>query len=97
MRHKKAQLEDRIGRSFGILGHARIMSSEEAMRLISDVRLGIDLGIIHDVSHETLNELMVATRPAFLQRSVGREISHFERDVLRANLIRQHMPRGAQT
>lgn len=82
------QLEDRIGRAHGILSSARIMTSDEAMKLISDVRLGIDLGIITNVSQKAMNELLVVTRPAYLQKLAGRELSPFDRDLKRAALIR---------
>ncbi len=62
------QLEDRIFRSYGILANSRIIQSKEAAKCLSDVRLGIDLGLIKDVSKTILNELMVLTQPAFLQQ-----------------------------
>src|SRR6476660_5109763 len=52
------QLEDRIFRSYGILSNARIIETKEASTCISDVRLGIDLGFIKDISKSILNELM---------------------------------------
>ncbi|HWI65430.1 MAG TPA: protein arginine kinase [Symbiobacteriaceae bacterium] len=85
------QMEDRIGRAFGILSSARVISSEEAMKLLSDVRLGIDLGMFKTLGHQTLNELMIAMQPAFLQKSEGRELSPLDRDVRRATLIRSRV------
>lgn len=87
----KEQLEDRIGRAYGLLSSARIMTSEEAMRLISDVRLGIDLGLITNVKPRALNEFLVLTRPGFLQKLAGQELSPFDRDVRRASLIRERL------
>ena len=55
----KMKITDRVQRSFGILSHAAIMHSKEAAQRLSDVRLGIDLGIIKDVSTNVMNELMV--------------------------------------
>lgn len=85
------QLEDRIWRSYGTLSHARILSSDEAMRLWSDVRLGVDLQIVPDLGPEALNELLVLVRPNYLQRLAGRELNPFERDLKRAALIREKM------
>lgn len=88
------QLEDRVWRAYGLLTHARVISSEEAIKLWSDVRLGVDLGIItEEVSLEALNELLVATRPGFIQKVVGRELDPAERDVERAALIRHRLRR----
>src|SRR5690606_40205042 len=39
------QLEDRVYRSYGILANARVIDSKEAMSRLSDVRLGVDLGL----------------------------------------------------
>ncbi|SFU68089.1 protein arginine kinase [Alicyclobacillus macrosporangiidus] len=84
-------LEDRVCRSFGILAYARRMDSKETLQRLSDVRLGIDLGIIKGVSSRILQELLVMTQPAFLQKYFGQELSPEERDVRRAALIRERL------
>ena len=85
------QLEDRIFRSYGILSNARIIETKEASTCISDVRLGIDLGFINDISKSILNELMILTQPGFLQKYAGGPLRPFERDVRRAALIRERL------
>lgn len=87
-RDMRLQIEDRVARAYGLLSNARILTSEEAMRLLSDVRLGIGLGVLPKLDYQTMNELMVAMQPAFLQRSEGRELNAHDRDVKRATLIR---------
>ncbi|GAA0596795.1 protein arginine kinase [Virgibacillus siamensis] len=91
MKRSGINLEDRIFRSFGVLEYSRIIESKEAARCLSNVRLGIDLGIINQVSHNILNELMVLTQPGFLQQYAGKTLSSNERDVLRASLIRERL------
>jgi len=90
-REMRLQIEDRVARAYGLLANARVITSEEAMRLLSDVRLGIALGVLPPIDYRRLNELMVAMQPAFLQRSEGRELNPLERDVKRAELIRAHL------
>jgi protein arginine kinase len=85
------QLEDRIGRSYGILTNARVISSNEAMGLLSDVRLGIDMGIINTIKPYALNELEVAIRPAHLQKKVGQEMDSVQRDIKRAEVIKEKL------
>ncbi|MGP4072848.1 protein arginine kinase [Piscibacillus sp. B03] len=85
------QLEDRIFRSYGILANSRIIQSIEAAKCLSDLRLGIDLGLIKNISKTILNELMVLTQPAFLQQYANKTLSPNERDVFRANLIRERL------
>ncbi len=90
----RERLEDRICRSYGVLQNARIINSEEAMRLLSDVRLGSDVGIIKNVSLKTLNELLVLTQPGFLQRRAGLALGPGDRDLRRAAVIRQRLAGG---
>ncbi|WP_067729172.1 protein arginine kinase [Oceanobacillus damuensis] len=85
------KLEDRVFRSYGVLQHSRIIDSKEASKCISDVRMGIDLGIIKNTSGNILNELMVLTQPGFLQQYANRTLKAGERDVLRATLIRERL------
>ncbi|MGN1399951.1 MAG: protein arginine kinase [Bacillus sp. (in: firmicutes)] len=85
------QLEDRIFRSLGILKYARVMESKEAAQCLSDVRLGIDLGFIGDISKTILNELLILTQPGFLQLYSGEVLNPEERDLRRAAFIRKRV------
>ncbi|WP_251553851.1 protein arginine kinase [Neobacillus muris] len=85
------QLEDRVFRSLGVLTHSRIIESKEAARCLSDVRLGIDMGFIHNMSKTILNELMILTQPGFLQQYAGGPLRPYERDIRRAALIRERI------
>lgn len=91
MEQSSKRLEDRIYRSYGILAYSRIIESKEAATCLSDVRLGIDLGVIENVSRSILNELMVLTQPGFLQQYAKKSLTPSERDVLRASLIRERI------
>ncbi|MEK3937003.1 protein arginine kinase [Sporosarcina sp. FSL W7-1349] len=84
-------LENRLYRSLGTLLYARLLPSGEAARCLSDVRLGIDLGIIEDVDMSILNELMIFMQPGFLQQYAGTDLSEEERDILRAQLFRERL------
>ncbi|KAB7666111.1 protein arginine kinase [Bacillus sp. B1-b2] len=85
------QLEDRVFRSYGILLNSRIMETKEAAKCLSDVRLGIDLGYIKNVSKSILNELMILTQPGFLQLYAGEQMNPNDRDIRRASLIRERL------
>lgn len=87
-KEKKEMIMDRAWRAFGILKNARVMTSEEVMRLISDLRLGVDLGILPAMPLKLLNELMVMTRPAFLTQLAARDMEPHQRDIFRAELVR---------
>ncbi|MCQ6281480.1 protein arginine kinase [Bacillus sp. EB600] len=85
------QLEDRVFRSYGILANSRIIETKEAARCLSDVRLGIDMNYIKNISKNILNELMILTQPGFLQLYAGGPLRANERDMRRATLIRERL------
>lgn len=85
------ELEDRIYRSFGILCHSRIIETKEAAECLSDVRLGIDMGYIKNISKNILNELLILTQPGFLQLYAEEQMTPNERDIRRATLIRERL------
>lgn len=91
LRESRGQLEDRLWRAYGVLSFARMLTSEEALRLISDVRLGIDLNVIPGLEPIVLKELLLLTRPGMLQELAGREMSPEERDQFRADLVRERI------
>jgi len=87
----RLRLEDKIWRALGTLRVARSISSEETMDLLSSVRLGVNLGLLSDVDIETVNELFILTQPAHLQKLEKRELEPLERDVTRADYIRDKL------
>jgi protein arginine kinase len=87
----KALLEDRISRSFALIKSAHIISSQETLDLLSMVRLGSDLGMIKDIDRRVINELFIITQPAHLQKIESKKLSAQERDVKRAELIRNRL------
>ncbi|PYZ95684.1 protein arginine kinase [Alteribacter lacisalsi] len=91
MEQSKLQMEDRVFRSYGILANSRIIESKEATKRLSDLRLGIDMGLIKDVEGNILNELMILTQPGFLQQYAGEILSPEQRDQRRARLIRDRL------
>ncbi len=82
------EIADKIWRAYGILRHARVLTSEEVMNLLSAVRLGAALKILDMVSIATVNKLLILSQPAHLQRYMGVELSPGDRDIARAKLVR---------
>ena len=85
----KHQIGDKIWRSAAILKSARVLSTQEFMNLSSAVRLGVHLGILAEPGIRALNELLVITQPGHMQLRAGAELSPRERDVRRAEIVRQ--------
>ena len=88
----KIKVEDMCMRAIGILSNARILSSDELIKLISRIKLGISLGII---DKENINpvKLLVEAQPYMLMRKFG-TMSPDERDIYRANFVRQELTEG---
>lgn len=82
-------LEDKVYRSFGILTNARKLTSEECDNLLSDIKLGTDLGIIEELDDNKVKELMLYTKPANLQKRVGKLLDANERDKSRTEVVKQ--------
>ncbi len=87
----KERLVDRIWRSYGTLRSAHIISSNETIELLSAIRLGIDMDILKDLTIPVINELFILTQPAHLQKMEKKVLSHSERDLKRAELIREKL------
>lgn len=86
----RSEMEDKIWRAYGILKHARQLSLEDAMSLLSAVRLGISMEILEAPEVRIINELMIMTQPAHLQRRLGRDnMDSAERDYERAKWVRE--------
>jgi protein arginine kinase len=85
------QIRDKIWRAFGILSNARVLTSQEVMNLLSAVRLGVSMGEPLGLDTAQINELMLATQPAHLERAYGRDMTPEERDVARAELVRSRL------
>ncbi|HCI60413.1 MAG TPA: protein arginine kinase [Ruminococcus sp.] len=84
-------IQDAISRSLGILRSALVISHDEALKLLSNVRLGIVSKQITDVSSETIDKLMLAVEPATLTVALNKNLSAHDRDIERAKLIRAEL------
>jgi protein arginine kinase len=81
-------LDDRIARALAVLKNAKLISSHEAMFLLSNLRMGINMGRIKEISINTINELFLLTQPAHLQINKGQSLDAEQRDILRAETLR---------
>lgn len=86
-----ALLDDVCYRALGILQNARMIKIDEAMRLLSHLRLGVETERITEVSRETINQLTLLIHSAHLQKISGRPLQQSDRSKVRADLIRAHL------
>jgi len=90
--HENRQaLDDKIARARAILTGAKSISSDETMHLLSNLRMGINLGIIDDISIGDVNALFVHTQPSHLQKLNGEPLKTAERNAARASYLRSRL------
>jgi protein arginine kinase len=82
------KLFDKIGRAFGILQNGHVLSSNEAMNLLSLIRLGVDLGVFPDAKRSVTDRLFIEAQPGHLQHAQKGEFEAGQRDLLRAERLR---------
>lgn len=87
----RLSVEDRVFRAYGLLRNARRVSSEEALHLLSHLRLGVNLRLLPQYSLETINSLFVVCQPAHLRIMAGRNMDDREADEFRAHLLRKYV------
>jgi protein arginine kinase len=85
------QICDKIWRAYGILKHARVLSSEEVMNLLSAVRLGLAMNILKELSVETINDILLLSQPAHLMKYYREDMDADRRDIVRAEMVREKL------
>src|SRR5262249_37545980 len=91
VRDARTQLEDKVWRAYGTLRYCRSIQAKEVINLCSAVRLGVAMGLAGLPPLRVVNELLVLTQPAHLQRQAGCEESPSERNVHRAQVVRERL------
>jgi protein arginine kinase len=88
---KPKMIFNHVGRAYGILANAHSISSKETMNLLSLLRLGLDLGCFPGADRWLVDELFMVTQPAHLQKRFTEKLSADERDLLRADMLRERL------
>ncbi len=83
------ELEDMIYRKYGILVNARKLRWKEAFDFLSDVKMGIDLGLIKEINDSQIAKIYFYINPANLQKYFGQNLEAYDRDIKRAEMIKQ--------
>jgi len=85
------RFEDNVLRAFGILKHARILDIKEFMNLISQVRIGVDMGLITGLKAKDITEIMILGQPAHLTKYAEGELPSKDLDIMRAKMVREKL------
>ena len=84
-------IEDKIWRAYGILKNARVLTSDEVMNLLSAIRLGRAMKILDGITIGLINEILLLSQPAHLQKFYGQEMDNNKRDFVRAQMVRDKL------
>ena len=85
------KLDDQTFRALGVLQNARILSPEEAMNCLGNIRLGICLQRIDTLEISTINQLMIEIHQGHLRWKYGKDLTDDEINRRRADLIREKL------
>jgi protein arginine kinase len=88
---KPKMVFNHIGRAYGILANAHSISSKETMNLLSLMKLGVDLEEFPSANRPLIDELFIITQPAHLQKQFTEKLAAEERDLLRADMLRDRL------
>lgn len=79
---------DKIGRAYGILQNGHLLSSSEAMNLLSLIRLGVDLTILPQSVRGLVDRFFIEAQPGHIQYAAQGVVESGQRDVQRAFILR---------
>ena len=91
METRRIHVLDHVARAFGILMNARVLSSQETLDLLSAIRLGVEIGLVANLTVPALNEIMLLTQPGHVQKMAARVIDPEQRDLARAVFVRERL------
>lgn len=83
----KLDVQDTVFRSLGILQNARVLTNDEFMRLISNVRFGVSVGLIQNIGYNDISRLIIEMQPATLMLLSGKKLTPNDRHILRAQFV----------
>ena len=89
------QIQDRVTRGVGVLQSARLLSTQESRKLLSAVRFGLSTGMLDGMTPSEITRLELECQPATLTVAAGKPLSQHERDLLRAQRVREACSRIA--
>lgn len=91
LKNGNIQFEDEIFRAYGILKNSRVISQDEAVKLLSKVRLGVSIDMIKEISLKKIQEIMINILSNTLKLNEKQDLSRQEELVKRAKYIREEL------
>lgn len=82
-------VDDRVHRALGVLRSSRLLALDEAMKLLSRVRLGVCLGRIADIDLASVNRLFLQIQPGHLREATRAGEGDTEMKEIRSTVVRR--------
>lgn len=82
---------DFVGKAYGALRYSHLISEKEALIFLSALRMGVDMKMFSSLSIGKVNELFISVQDSHLQKIYGRELTASEREMFRAELLREKL------
>ncbi|MGC6606619.1 MAG: protein arginine kinase [Lentimonas sp.] len=89
LEENRAKLLDKIGRAFGVLQNVHFLSSNEAMNLLSLMRLAVDFNMLPEANRSDVDRLFIECQPGHIQYAAHEGIEPEFRDIARAEKLRE--------
>lgn len=89
LEENRARLLDQIGRAFGVLQNAHVLNSNEALNLLSLMRLAVDFDMLPEANRSDIDRLFIECQPGHIQHATGEGIEPTARDLCRADKLRR--------
>ena len=84
-----------VYRSFGILTNTKKLGFSEALNLMSDVKMGVDMGVIKEFSDEDVNKIYSYINDCSLQKYFNKNFDEYDRKIKRAEMIKNILEKGS--
>ncbi|MDD6797148.1 MAG: hypothetical protein PUE71_02530 [Clostridia bacterium] len=93
IKQRRVTAEDAAYRSYGVLKYARKLSLKDALVLLSELRMGMFLGLFEENENNdfSIYQMMIGIQPYSLQLERGK-LSQEELEVARSEFVRENLP-----
>ena len=84
----KYEVENKVYRAYAILQSAVLLDEKEAIELLSDIRLGVELNLLN-IENGKIDQLLVMIKNSSIENYIGRPLNIREINYERANLVKR--------
>ena len=90
LNNNRIYIENEVYRAYGVLKNARIIDTQEAMKLLSTIKMGIEMGIFEGMDSKNIDKLMIKIQANNIQMMLDKGFTKNERNFKRAEILREY-------